>query len=131
MQKFLNQFNLRPNIALALEQFIFSISDNKVEGYVGGVFTDKEVDGVTIFMLPEASSYNISASFSAVHTDHLTSSAAITMLAINWFWNKYTDRLTDAENEAFHDYYYKLRDMVWSDKATHAIDRSDFFNITD
>lgn len=131
MQKFLNQFNLRLVMALGLEQFIFSLSDNMVEGYAGGVFTDKEVDGVTIFMLPEATSYNIRASFSGVHTDHLTASAAITMLAINWFWNKYTDRLTDAENEAFHNYYYKLRDMVWSDDATHNINRSDFFNITD
>lgn len=134
MQKFLAQFNLRPALELALEGFMFGMAGQKVKGYNGGVWEDKEVGkGVFITLLPfrGEESFTMSDAYGTTDAGHVTVSAALSCVAVNWFWHKYANVMTDAENRKMQKYYDGLRAAVYRKNADHGIDTNKYFTLTD
>lgn len=134
MQKFLDQFKLRPALAAALEGYMFGTADDKVEGYRGGVWDDKEVGkGVFITLIPfrGEATFTMSNAYGSDTADHVTVSAALSCVAVNWFWHKYASVMTDSENKAMQKYYDGLRNAVYRKKATHGINSDKYFSLTD
>lgn len=134
MEKFLDQFNLNPFQRLDFEAFVFRAADAMVEGYMGGSWESREINGVRILIIPgseESVKLNNPEGFGSVTTDRLTASAAFTCCINNWFWNAKTSVLSEAANEAFHKAHFGLRDMVYADNATHGINTNDYHSFTD
>lgn len=134
MQKFIDQFNLRPGLAVALEQTLFSFADEKVQGYRGGVWEEKEVrKGVFITLIPfrGEETFTMSSAYSDVEADHITVSAAVSAVAVNWFWHRNAAIMTDAENKAMQKYYDAMRAVVFGKKKDHGINSDKYFTLTD
>lgn len=134
MQKFLDQFNLTPYMALNFEQFIFRMADDMIEGYSGGNWGTMTVGKVVILLIPhdgERITLNNKVMGGTVETDRVTASAAFTSIVVNWFWNMLTESMSDIENQSFNGFHYDLRDEVYSDDPEHTINTSDYFSFTD
>lgn len=134
MQKFINQFDLSPLMAMQLENFIFRMADDMVQGYNGGSWRTKTVDGITILLIPDAAkevTLDNRAMGGSVTTDHLTASAAFTSLVTNWYWNGNVKNLSFSSNKAFHDFHFGLRDAIYSDTPSTKINTNDYHSFTD
>lgn len=130
--KFIEQFDLNPVQGLLLDRYAQGIARNKVRGFDGGQWGTTTIDGLVILLLPcDGDELTMSAAYNDVTADRLTVSAAFTCLLVNWYWNQYTDSMTDEQNEKFHNYYFGLRNAVYADKKTHTIDTSKYFDLTD
>lgn len=129
---FISQFNLDPAMGFRFDIYAKEMAAQKVVGYNGGQWDTTTINGLTILLLPcDGEDITIRAAYSNITADRLTASAAFTCLLVNWFWNHYTESLTDEQNERFHNFYFALRDAVYADNKTHTIDTSKYFNITD
>lgn len=134
MQKFLDQFKLRPALALALEATMFNFAAEKVQGYRGGCWDEKEVrKGVFITLIPfrGEETFTMSSAYSDVEADHVTVSAAVSCVAVNWFWHRNAAIMTPAENAAMQKYYDALRAVVYGRKKDHGINSDKYFTLTD
>lgn len=133
MQAFLAQFKLRPMMAFHLEQFILRNADRIVQGYTGGMWDDALVKKAKITLIPgkddeQVTIHNIMGGGS-ITTDRLTASAAFVCCVVNWFWNMYTDKMTDKENAAMSKFYHALRDNVYGKNS--GVNTDDYFSFTD
>ncbi len=129
---FIKQFGLTPIQGFHFDAYAQAIAQKKVRGFDGGEWGTQDIGGVTILLLPaQGEELTMSAAYSDVTADRLTVSAAFTMLLVNWYWNRYTEDLTDEQNEKFHDYYHALRHAVYADDKTHTINTSKYFDLTD
>ncbi len=132
MQNFLAQFKLNPVLNAQLEGFIFAMADKMIQGYNGGTWDDATVGKCNIVTIPGRTSqvtlYN-RLSGNSLTTDRDTASAAFICLAVNWFWNSYSDKMTASENNRMGVFYNKLRNAVYAKNS--GINTSDYFSFTD
>lgn len=129
---FIKQFGLTPMQGLRFDAYAQSVAHRKIRGFDGGEWGTENIDGLTILLLPcDGDELTMSAAYNDVTADRLTVSAAFTCLLVNWFWNEYTEQLSDEQNQKFHDYYFGLQDMVYADYKTHTINTSKYFDLTD
>lgn len=129
---FIKQFGLDPIQGFHFDAYAQAVARKKVRDFNGGQWGTANIDGLTILLLPcDGDELTMSAAYNDVTADRLTVSAAFTCLLVNWYWNQYTDRMTDDQNEKFHNFYFGLRNAVYADKKTHTIDTSKYFDLTD
>lgn len=132
MKNYLDQFKLTPVMRMRMEQFIFNVADKAVVGYCGGNWKDTLTGKVKTLRIPDSAERitirNIMGGGETT-TDAKTASVAFTMLVNNWFWNQYTDQMSDASNAAFMKAHDGLRRAAYSSKS--GLNHSDLFDLTD
>ncbi len=129
---FIKQFGPDPLRGFHFDAYAQVVARKKVRDFNGGQWDTANIDGLTILLLPcDGDELTMSAAYNDVTADRLTVSAAFTCLLVNWFWNQFTESLTDEQNQKFHNFYFGLRNAVYADKKTHTIDTSKYFDLTD
>jgi hypothetical protein len=130
--QFIKQFALTKNQGAIFDDFLNEIAYEKINGYDGGEWGKKKMDGKTILLIPgNSKEITISTGFDEVTTDRITASVAFTYILVNWFWNQLSDKFSDDQNDKFMGFYFGLRDYVYASNSTHGINMDDFFKLTD
>lgn len=133
MKSFLSQFHISGMQKIRLEQFIYNLADQMIQGYNGGRWPAAKFGKVSCLTIPgNDATVTLSSPLSGVSvtTDRNTASVIFSFMVTAWFWERHSETMNDVISEAFSTVYNTIKDQVYS-TDNKKIDSNAFFRFTD